>query len=1399
MNIRPKTIRRLLILLAAVAVVSGTVVVWVLLSVRRQHAQVLALRNQAIAAYDARDYPRAVTLFDQYFARTHSKATDATALYDFGKSRSLVPMDGNRQNYDAAALLRQYLDIEPADPHDARHLLLKLYVQTHYNIYARDLANELLRRDPKDHEALSALVQSLVNDQEFAQALPVCQRLNKIAPLDLLSQREELQLMSELNMPGDQIVAHARQLLEAHPGDPRFEVLMAVADGYARDDANAARLLDAAAKLPPADADSVLQIISLLDENQKFALADDLLKRAMARDSDPRLYRLSIQRLFERQQMPQVADKLKTLDPRSPDSASKLLGFHALTLYELRRSSQADPIVAALANRKDDESHAWAMALQARYAAHPAGPAEQIKTFRGAIARDPGNPIFHVMLADALAELGENENAIEAWTAAARRSPAWSIPACRISHTYLISANYKQAARWAELAIQRDPSNRECQIAYVLSQYALVARSPQLAQSGDGERLLKVLEQIQGAHPHEPVTIGPYVSLLSRRGMRDRAIEVLKSAIAAEPPLPEKTFTQLSQVSAHDGLGLERDILDRQEKAYGTTPAVAFARAIALYSAGKTSEAILLMQKLSARKPTDLAWQVADARFSDAVADPGAVRKWMAIADAHPTDLAVQYAALASPSRLHDRVFWRRLIDRVKSLSGSESGNWQIEDARWTLTGEPKAGAIESAISSLQKAVQVSPSSADAHYVLAQALLRLDKPDSLARATPELATAHDLRRDDFQITWELEQAMVAQGLRVKAVALVDSVVKSPKLPTNQRLWAASTYADLGYLDAAIKLLDSATADNSPETECQALLAQLYQRAGRPEDAASMYQKILNAPDAQPAWLEAGAEFFAVSKRPGESEPFLERLKKMPMKPGTLDVLQSHLAELRNQPREALASLVDGVKAHPQVEQLWQELSGFYLRSGQLDAGDKAAADGLNSIPDSQDLKSMRVQLARLRSLGSQELGSLVGVISHDPRQPVADEALKILADAKTRNDSPEKALSALSTLADAHAGFLPLQELVVQRCIALRRFKEAAEVALRATQVAPGNPGALRLLSAVQSATGNWPAAREAATRWREAAAASPLEPDLAIAASWLQQQNPDPDAALNQLRAYMADGSPEAQKQAALPLVCRALIMAGRGDDAAARLLPLLKQPAWRSVWMGLAAAQKDPEAATQWLGRIVPAIPSDSLPDHLALAQAWEQLGEKFDSVAAHKSAGELLRPIVSLSAPPPQVWPTWAAVNQSLGDLPEAERAWRELLKANPNEPHAQNNLAFELLLEGDAQKAGEAEKLSRAAIATDPGVSTFYDTLARILLQRGKADDAVEKFRLALDKDPHDVEAMIGLADVLQSRPNDREEAKSLLTRIDAIVQSSTPLPPLLRKQLDRVKSAISQSL
>jgi cytochrome c-type biogenesis protein CcmH/NrfG len=99
----------------------------------------------------------------------------------------------------------------------------------------------------------------------------------------------------------------------------------------------------------------------------------------------------------------------------------------------------------------------------------------------------------------------------------------------------------------------------------------------------------------------------------------------------------------------------------------------------------------------------------------------------------------------------------------------------------------------------------------------------------------------------------------------------------------------------------------------------------------------------------------------------------------------------------------------------------------------------------------------------------------------------------------------------------------------------------------------------------------------------------------------------------------------------------------------------------------------------------------------------------------------------------------------------------------------------------------------------AITSSPNISTFYDTLGRIQSQLAKPADAIKSFRTALDKDPNDVEAMIGLADLLQSKPAGRDEARALLTRINAIVDAGAPIAPTIRKQLDKVKMALSSTL
>src|SRR4029079_3789065 len=107
--------------------------------------------------------------------------------------------------------------------------------------------------------------------------------------------------------------------------------------------------------------------------------------------------------------------------------------------------------------------------------------------------------------------------------------------------------------------------------------------------------------------------------------------------------------------------------------------------------------------------------------------------------------------------------------------------------------------------------------------------------------------------------------------------------------------------------------------------------------------------------------------------------------------------------------------------------------------------------------------------------------------------------------------------------------------------------------------------------------------------------------------------------------------------------------------------------------------------------------------------------------------------------------------------------AEKEYRQSLKLRPNQPPAQNNLAYVLLLKGGASQLNEAHDLSAAAIKASPNVASFHDTMARIEAKRGTPDAAIASFRKALALDPASFEAMIGLADVL-CQTGKRDEAR-----------------------------------
>ena len=122
---------------------------------------------------------------------------------------------------------------------------------------------------------------------------------------------------------------------------------------------------------------------------------------------------------------------------------------------------------------------------------------------------------------------------------------------------------------------------------------------------------------------------------------------------------------------------------------------------------------------------------------------------------------AVQSAILESPSRRLDITFWRRTIDRLKSIEGTDRQLVELEDARLRMSGPLSDSEIASLIGALQKLAATPPEDTAAHRLLAEAYLRSSATDHLSRAATEMQRAHELRPADFETTAELVQILVA--------------------------------------------------------------------------------------------------------------------------------------------------------------------------------------------------------------------------------------------------------------------------------------------------------------------------------------------------------------------------------------------------------------------------------------------------------------------------------------------------------------------------------------------------------------------------------------------------------------------------------------------------------------
>jgi tetratricopeptide (TPR) repeat protein len=1374
---RPKTKRRLLILLVSLVIVIGGAVTLVVMTTARKARAAQSARETGMTAFAKGDYDTALKQLSAYNAYLDKK-DDADAIYAQAVSRSMVVAPQKQHIKTAIDWLEHYTDLRPNDL-KAYHKLLDLYTQLGRTRETIDTTDDILKIDPNDVVALRTKATTLQGQRKFKEAVAVSEKMNEVAPLDLDGQRLTYSLYAQLKRPGSEVVARAKADLAKHPDDPRMELLLAIAYGYAGENESARKMLTQAASRKAPDADFIRNATLLLDADKAFDVSRAMLTRAAADLNSPDVLQLLVQRLWQDGDIAEMGKHLAKVDANDPNVPSNLLAMKAISLYDAGDKAAGKAVVDALTKRaSDDDAFGWSTAINAYYGGEK-DPRDAITALQSAANRDRDNAVIYLWMGDAYEQLGEVDLAIGAWKTAANMSPAWATPYVRMAKLLATSGRANEAYNAAQQAGQRAPKALETRVAGAL---ALSAKLADDSQALSGAGLLRMVDEIQHDAANEPQTLPMYVTLLARSGQQEKAVAVIKGAIAPQANVPQATLLKLADVSGQLKLGQEQAILDAATK-LGSSPALALAVARQKQAAGQGEEAIAALRTAVTAGTADPAgWQLALQQFLDQTRPTPDAAGWKTLVEKYAADLRVQMAYLQSPVRGVDRAVWASTVDRLKSLSREEGARWRLERARFLLSGEPSERDRADATTLVNELLRINPEMAEARMMSATIHL---KAGNRAQAIDQLKKAVELRPGDSQTLLTLARLLQEQGQSIESQSYLSRIVAAGELSPADTQLVAQMFADQGETTKAINLLRSL---NTPDPAVQLQLAQLYRRDGRTKEAGDLFTFITAAKTPSPEAVAAAADFYFENGNAERANRVLARLDELKgsIPPGRADLIRGQLAEKYDSTDVAQKYLMAAVAASSDAESN-KALAGFYLRRNDLDKARTAVIAGLAAKKDDAELLAILKGLDGLAKVPAEHRANLAASVSLSPSDPAITELLKVLA------GPADKQLDSLKLLGNRYSRSWPVMEQLALAYQASGSMDKARDAATRGMNAAPRDPAPARLVYQLASKTEQWSVARSAAEQWKQRAPNDARAADVAMATADLAMNRDDQvvatlkpytDAARKDVRGWLDVLWP----------YCRAQLRLGHVDEVTGILLEPAKGNAGvRNVWLAMAPdVRPSALAATAWINQVAEQVSTDN-KEQATLAWAWYAVGQKYDDTASFARSAAIFRELIKRGESTLNNWVMVADALRGSNDVAGAEAAYRKAIEAGDS-GYSCNALAYMLLLQD--KPLDEALGFASRAIAAAPRSAQYYDTRGQIYLKLNKPQPALEDFERALAIDGGVVESSIGKADAL-AKLGKLDQSRLVLQQVDNILANRPLVSRYTREQLASVRQATAK--
>ncbi len=691
-----------------------------------------------------------------------------------------------------------------------------------------------------------------------------------------------------------------------------------------------------------------------------------------------------------------------------------------------------------------------------------------------------------------------------------------------------------------------------------------------------------------------------------------------------------------------------------------------------------------------------------------------------------------------------------------------------------------------------QKIVEAEPWNQLAHADLALVQLAGDKLSEAIANLDAVLEAPELAAVPKSPMLYYLRAVAALRQKDYAIAQSNSesvVKKVPQFEPARLIAGASSYG-LRQYERAYYYLSLYVSQNSADIRARKLLAATQLQLARPGDAAKTLSQVRDNATEDPDLLRL---IGVAAARSGDLVAAGGYLKlALNRRPDDWSLrTELGLAEIAaGDAKAGIDNLEQVVKAHPGAWGPQIPLFAALMQTKEYDKALAVAEQLIKSEPNSPtgellasrvyltqgNVKAGRAALLKAREIHHGDINANRNLAKLALAEGKTDEARQYYRDILGANPQSTQTYVALAEL-DARTGRPQEAEAVLLKGVQANPTDPALSVALLRLQLArgkaqqaaaggeqalkkfPRNPAVLDVVGRAQLAVGHRDAAvstfRDLVNIAPEAARAH-----TNLAEAYLAQytsDNPQWAAISEATEAVKLDPRDRVAKL----VLARALITHGRFEEAR-QVVDEIKRVDPKNLeaieFEGLIArGQGQLAAAAVAFARAVAL--KDNAFDRRRLADTQMQLGRTDD-------AANTLKTWLDAHPEDTRTRRMWAYICVKAGRLAEAGEQYAELVRREPTDPVAQNNLAWILSRLGQAE---EALAHARAAVALAPESVDFLETLGGILLRSGNPADAVDPLDKAWQKDPGRLNIGFHLSQALAAT-GQKNEALALLRRL-----------------------------